>query len=159
MSRLRKAISPVIATIILVAVVVVVSVAAGYWISGTTAQYSSVEKISIDSAYCTIDSSVNNSRWRISVTIHNTGSTPSKISYIMVNNKLVDEYNIIAGGSLSAVDVIGTSVPSDGLSLSSGETATVYIWIGSGLLSSGTSVNIDLLSLSGVNYFLTVKLV
>jgi archaeal type IV pilus assembly protein PilA len=153
------AVSPVIATVIIVAVAITISVAAGYWISGTSAQYTSVEKLTINSAYCKIDSSVINSKWTIVISLQNTGPTSSRVQYVMVNNALVDEYDVSAGGSLSSTDVIGTSVSSDGLGLESGEQATAYIYIGSDLLSSGTTISVNLQSLAGVNYIVPVKLV
>jgi hypothetical protein len=153
------AVSPVIATVIIVAVAITISVAAGYWISCTSAQYTSVEKLTINSAYCKIDSSVINSKWTIVISLQNTGPTSSRVQYVMVNNALVDEYDVSAGGSLSSTDVIGTSVSSDGLGLESGEQATAYIYIGSDLLSSGTTISVNLQSLAGVNYIVPVKLV
>ncbi|GAH70925.1 unnamed protein product, partial [marine sediment metagenome] len=47
----RRAVSPVIATVILVAVTITVAVAVSYWMSNITGQYTSFEKIEIQSGY------------------------------------------------------------------------------------------------------------
>ncbi|MEM3194444.1 MAG: archaellin/type IV pilin N-terminal domain-containing protein, partial [Candidatus Bathyarchaeia archaeon] len=47
----RRGISPVVATVILVAVTIVVAVAVAYWMGGLTAIYTRFEKLEITSAY------------------------------------------------------------------------------------------------------------
>ena len=157
-SRFRRAVSPVIATVILVAVAIAISISAAYWISGTSGQYTGFEKIEITNAYCTLNPAVNNSKWMIVLSLRNSGPNPSKISYVMVNDALVDEYNVSTGGSLTDPGSIGASVSTNGLMLQSGESTVVYLWIGSGLLSSGTSVSVKLHSVSGFDYVKLVKL-
>ncbi len=49
----RKAISPVIATVILVAVAITVAIAVSYWMSGITSSYTKFEKVEIETAICT----------------------------------------------------------------------------------------------------------
>ncbi|MBU0598713.1 hypothetical protein KKF61_07075 [Patescibacteria group bacterium] len=49
--RERRAISPVIATVILVAVAITVAVGVSYWMSGIAGQYTSFEKIEIQTGY------------------------------------------------------------------------------------------------------------
>ncbi len=158
MSRSRWGVSPVIATVILVAVAMVITMAAAYWITGTSGSYMEVEKLQIESSYCISDSSVTNSRWMIVVSLRNNGPSTCNIVYVMVNDAVVDDYNVTAGGSLSNVDSIGTSIDSSGLRLESGESTTAYVWVGSDLFSSGTTVIIRLQSVAGVNYFRPVKL-
>jgi len=159
MCRSHRAVSPVVATVILVAVAITISIGAAYWIGGTSSQYTILEKMQIDSVYCSMDTTVNNSRWMIVLSIRNSGASPCTIQYVFLNEKQVDEYNVSAGGSLSSVDMIGTSIPLEGLCLESGETATEYIWIGSGLLSSGTTVLVRLQSSTNMNYIEQVKLI
>lgn len=150
--------SPVIATVILVGVTIAVTLTAAYWFSGTLGNYMRFETIEIANAYCTLDSSVNNSRWRIMVSLKNSGSNPSIIQYMMLNDMLIDEFNISAGGSLTNTNSVGTSLPADGLILRSGESAIFYVWIGSDLFSTGTSVAIRLHSVSGIDYIRQLKL-
>ena len=157
-SKYKKAVSPVITTVILVAVAIAISISAAYWMSGISGEYTGLEKVEIPTAYCTLNPTVNNSRWEIHLSLKNSGSNPTRIMYVMVNNMLVSEYNITAGGSLSGADSIGTSIPESGLGIESGQTLDVYVWIGEDLLSSGTSVSIDLHSVSGIDYVKLLKL-
>ena len=50
----RKAISPVIATVILVAVAISVSVAVSYWMGSIAGQYTSFEKVEIQTGYAEV---------------------------------------------------------------------------------------------------------
>ena len=158
MSRYRRAISPVISTVILVAVAIVISISAAYYLSGTTGQYTGIEKIEIPTAYCTLNPAVNNSGWGAHLSLKNSGPSPARISYIMVNDVLISEYNISAGGSLSGTASMGTSMVDGGITLQSGESVEVDVWIGSGLFSSGTSIAVKLHSTSGFDYVKLVKL-
>ena len=158
MSRSKKGISPVIATVILVAITIAISISAAYWMSGISGQYTGFEKVEIPTAYCTLNPAVNNSRWGIVLSLKNSGSNPTKILYVMVNNVMVSEYNISVGGSLSGTGSVGTSMLESGISLQSGETVDLYVWIGSGLYSSGTSISVMLHSVSGFDYMKLVTL-
>lgn len=158
MSRYRRAISPVIATVILVAVTIAISISAAYWMSGTSGQYTGFEKIEIPTAYSTLNPTVNNAKWRIHLSLKNSGPNPAKITYVMLNEAIVTEYNITEGGSLSSISAIGTSMSDNGVFLQSGETMDVYVWIGSGLFSSGTTIAVKLHSTSGFDYVKLVKL-
>ena len=146
------------ATVILVAIGMVIAIGASIYLMGTADQYAAYETVELPAAYCTKNPSVNNSRWGISISIKNGGPKPTLIDYVMVNDVLVDEYDIIFNGSLADTTSIGTSLTKNGLYLESGESSTVYVWIGSDLLSSGTSVSIHLHSISGINYIKLVKL-
>ena len=147
-----------ITTVILVAVSIAVSLSAAYWITGIYGQYIGFEKIEIPTAYCTSNPLVNNSKWGIFISMKNSGSNPTQILYVMVNGILVSEYNISEGGSLSDPSRIGTSLLESELGLESGETINFYIWIGEDLFSSGTSVSVNLHSLSGIDYAKLLKL-
>lgn len=141
-----------IATVILVAITIAISISAAYWMSGISGQYSGFEKVEIPTAYCTLTPGVNNSKWGLYLSLKNSGSNPTRIIYVMVNNVVVSEYNISAGGSLSDTGSIGTSLSENGLAIDSGETVNVYVWIGEDRFSSGTSVSVHLHSISGIDY-------
>lgn len=90
--------------------------------------------------------------------VKNSGTRPVILGFVTVNEVPVDEYDIQPGEALTDTANTGTSIPSTGLYLESGESATVYLWIGSDLLSSGTSVSIRLQGSSGIGYIKLVKL-
>lgn len=50
--RRRRAVSPVIGTVILVAVAITVSVAVSYWMGGIAGQYAKFEKVEVQTGVC-----------------------------------------------------------------------------------------------------------
>ncbi len=167
--RNRKAISPVIATVILVAVAISVSVGVSYWMSGISAQYTEFEKIEIQTGYSTFTPS---SGWLIDISLKNSGSAVSTITHLFINDVPVtltaDATETTSGTPDVVVDgfanedpgKIVTDIDITGLSLLAGESATVKIWIDYGYakLSSGTTVNVKLHSAGGMDYIKLVKL-
>ena len=78
--RSRKALSPVVASIILIAVTVAVSIAVAAWMGALTFNFMSTEQLKITNvqfgpAYTTIN-----------VTMQNTGTSPVTITELHVNN-------------------------------------------------------------------------
>jgi len=157
----RKAISPVIATVILVAVAITVAVGVSYWMSGIAGQYTSFEKVEIQSGYSSLSAAVN-AKWYITLELKNTGSATANLINVFVNDVPVVEYDIAgdAAGDVLTVDNTGTSISSTaGLPIASGKAATVYVYIGSTLFSSGTTINIKIHSAGGMDYIKLIKLI
>jgi len=94
--RDRKGVSPVIATVILVAVAITVSVAVAYWMSGIAGQYTSFEKIELPVHYSqyvtdlTPASSIEG--WNQTIELKNSGSKDSTINNIFLNNIPLKDY-------------------------------------------------------------------
>jgi len=164
----RKAVSPVIATVILVAVAIAVSVGVSYWMSGISAQYTSFEKIEIQTGYATVDP--NGLGWTVTLSLKNSGSATATITHVFVNdvpvtlfgqNGLTGDAPIVVGGNIG-VDMLET-----GLTLESGEGNELLVYIShtgvdgtqTEFLSSGTTVNIKLHSAGGMDYIKLIKLV
>lgn len=77
MDRRRSGISPVVATVILVAVAIVIAIAVAFWASGLVGVFTRFEKIEIQSAY-----------WdgtKVVVIAKNSGSSPAVVDMIIVN--------------------------------------------------------------------------
>ena len=149
----RKAVSPVIATVILVAVAITVAVGVSYWMGGISSQYTSFEKVEIQAGYSTIIAG----GWNISLTLKNSGSATSTITHCFVNEVPIDGYN----ASVLVADEIHASFPDSGYSLDSGESGVVFVYISSGTvtkLTSGTTVNIKLHSSGGMDYIKLIRL-
>ena len=72
----RKGISPVIATVILVAVAITVSVSVAYWMGGISSLYTRLEKIEIQSIVATKGVAGN---YTITLAAKNTGSADATI--------------------------------------------------------------------------------
>jgi len=171
--RERRALSPVIATVILVAVAITVAVAVSYWMSSIAGQYTSFEKVEIQSAYANIEPGGG---WTITLVLKNSGSATANLITAFVNDEPVDTYEtnfadnelaVAAAGDVPAIGKgtrTGTNIPEDGLAVESGEIAVtgdgddVEVYIGSDLFSSGTTINIKIHSAGGMDYIRLIKL-
>jgi flagellin-like protein len=153
--RKRKGVSPVIATVILVAVAITVAVGVSYWMGGISAQYTQFEKIEIQTGYSTLEAS----GWKIDLSLKNSGSAASTITHVFINDVPVPDANY--GSSAYIAGQVSTDVPATGLSIDAGDSqaAEIRIASGYGTLSSGTTVNIKLHSAGGMDYIKLIRLV
>jgi flagellin-like protein len=160
----RKAISPVIATVILVAVAITIAVAVSYWMSGIAGQYTKFEKVEIQSASVEKNPGTYVG-WKITLTLKNSGSATSTLNGVYVDD-------LVAGYGLA------TAVPSDltkiqadvGLgatqtvSINSGQSGIVTVYIGGSWptvtnpITSGTTIDIKIHSAGGMDYIKLIGL-
>jgi hypothetical protein len=153
----KRGVSPIISTIIITSVAITVAVAAAFWISGTLEMHTGFEKIEFMTAY-----SMRNAThgWKITLRLKNTGTDTATISHVLINMKPINStgYGASDFPTGTSGDLVVTSIGSDGLTMTSGMDATVYIWIyndgnkGYEKLSSATTVNIMLHSTAGMDY-------
>jgi len=162
--RKRRAVSPVIATVILVAVTITVAVAVSYWMSGISSQYTSFEKVEIQTGYAKrvgIGIPSVFLGWNITMTLQNTGSADSTLTQVFINEIPVDVYGatLLGTGGIPSGET-GASFGVDGLTLESGQSSEFYILIDKdvGELSAGTTVNIKIHSAGGMDYIRLIKL-
>ncbi|MEM3953078.1 MAG: archaellin/type IV pilin N-terminal domain-containing protein [Nitrososphaerota archaeon] len=78
MVRSRSGISPVVATVILVAVAIVIAIAVAFWASGLVGIFTRFEKLEIVSAY-------QQDETTIVLSVKNTGTSPTSIIQVVVN--------------------------------------------------------------------------
>ena len=166
--RRRRAVSPVIATVIIVAVTITVAVAVSYWMSGIASQYTAFEKVEIQTGYATrVLNTGTFVGWNITMTLQNTGSADSTLTQVFVNEVPVDKYKpattkLVFGTGAEEVSAaeIGVSFGVDGLTLESGQRSEFYILIDKavGELSAGTTVNLKIHSAGGMDYIRLIKL-
>jgi flagellin-like protein len=159
MAQSRKGVSPVIATIILVAVALVTSIMlGGFYVTITDANtnYATLEYLSATSS---ISDKVTNAKWEIVFTLKNTGTEDIFLENLAVNNILIKDYDLSPGGSLSDVYSTGTDLPEEAYILRPGETISAIIWVGGGLFSSGTAVNVQVLNVNSVDISFSVILI
>ncbi len=153
-NRRRRGISPVIATVILVAVAITVSVAVAYWMGGIAGQYTKFEKVEIQSAVCTS----GGNGWTVALKLKNTGTATTTLISAFINDQEVGAYDV---SSLVAAQW-GTNMTQT-TSLTSGSSVTVNVYIGNAksgsTLSSGTTVNLKIHSAGGMDYIRLVELV
>ena len=152
----RRAISPVIATVILVAVAISVAVAVSYWMSGIAGQYTAFEKVEIQSGY----SSKVGSDWKITLELKNGGTAPATINRVFINDVPLESTNYDKATATWVTDAVTTSISYTGTTLESGASGTAYVYISGtyAALSSGTTVNIKLHSAGGMDYIKLVQL-
>lgn len=148
--------SPVIATVILVAVAITVAVAVAYWMGGIAGQYTKFEKVEIQSGVCTN----NGTFWTIELKMKNTGTATSSLISAFINEVEVDNYDEtgpVAGVWATNLNTTVTTV------VTSGDTVTVFFWMDSAkagtTLTSGTTINIKIHSSGGMDYIKLVELV
>jgi FlaG/FlaF family flagellin (archaellin) len=74
--RSIKAVSPVIATIIIVAIAITMSIAVAYWLLGLGGSFTKFEKVEFATAYVTGDAT---NGYNVTLALKNTGSAPATI--------------------------------------------------------------------------------
>jgi flagellin-like protein len=163
----RRALSPVIATVILVSVTIVVAVSVAYWMGSIAGTYTRFEKVEVPTAYANKVSAwtggndptgtdwVTGSGWNITVVLKNSGSAASTIDDVFVNGKPYDQFSYVA------IRYNDTELyPRDGdlsLTINAGGSATVEILVlkgtdGDVTFSSGTTLDIKFHSAAGKEY-------
>jgi flagellin-like protein len=149
----RKAVSPVLATVILVAVSITIAVAVAYWMGGIAGQYTKFEQVEIQSVISNLESDGN---WSIQMILKNSGTATATLVSATVNHLEVNEYNATYG-----VAQWNTNM-STSESITSGASRTIVLYIDADRtgtsLSSGTSINVNFHSASGMDYIKLVSL-
>jgi len=83
MNKSRKALSPVVASIILIAVTVAVSIAVAAWMGALTFSFTATEQVNITNMNFLVGDATTG---RIYITANNTGTTAVTINEAWVNN-------------------------------------------------------------------------
>jgi len=85
MNRSKSGISPVMATVILVAIAIVIAIAVAFWATGLVGVFTRFEKIEIVAAYA--QAKQTDSGYDVILVVRNTGSADATIDDIYVNGK------------------------------------------------------------------------
>jgi len=139
----RKGISPVIATVILVAVAITVAVSVAMWMGGISSLYTRLEKIEISTVNVVKGGTAN---YTITMSVKNTGSADATIDGIIINGKSSTAY--------TSPTITITYSPSGGL-VAAGSSATVTIFINSQSVAPftpGTTIDVKLHTAAGKDY-------
>jgi flagellin-like protein len=138
----RKGISPVIATVILVAVAITVSVSVAYWMGGISSLYTRLEKIEVQSA--TAIKGVGGD-YTITLAVKNTGSADATIDSVFINGKPLSQF----GGNVT------TNLATGGTAVVAGGSASVEAYVAAGAgapFSAGTTIEVKLHTAAGKDY-------
>jgi flagellin-like protein len=155
-NRRRRAVSPVIATVILVAIAITVSVAVAYWMGGIAGSFTKFEQVEIHNAVCSQDTWGN---WVLTLTLKNTGTSQSTLINMYVNDVEATPDSVAPTAVATTLTTnLTTTTPT---TITSGDTATILVWVGLnyGTLSSGTTLNIKIHSAGGMDYVKLVQLI
>ncbi|RLG97174.1 DUF4352 domain-containing protein [Candidatus Bathyarchaeota archaeon] len=134
--------SPVIATVILVAVAITVAVSVAFWMGGITGQYTRFEKLQVQDPLTTHEA---NGNWTLIFIVKNVGSTDATVDSVFINGKTPSQW---PSSSIVA------NITSSGVTISSGNQAAIKVSIdddNSGL-SSGTAIEVKFRTASGYEY-------
>lgn len=136
------AVSPVIATVIIVAIAITVAVGVGLWVMGITGSFTRFEKLEIVSTWA----EKSGTSWTVHVTTRNSGSADASISDVFINGRPAASYS-------PAIDV--SALKAD---LKAGNELTDKTFtLGTGF-ASGQTVELVLHTASGRDYPKTVVL-
>ena len=158
--RNLKAVSPVIATIIIVAIAIVMSIAVAYWMLGLGASFTRFEKLEFTSGYAIINSTqrtintFNTTTFDIKVTLKNSGSADATLDLVFLNGIPSGDY----GGSNSTVIVTWAGATT----LKPGDSVSGVISLPKDLIGtswkSGMNVDLMIQSVKGNLYPKTIVL-
>jgi flagellin-like protein len=142
----RKGVSPVIATIIIVAIAIVMSIAVAYWMLGLGASFTKYEKLEFTTGYATKDAAGD---FTIHLTIKNTGSATATIddTAILYNGIPADGYPTLDQPVPTNLTV--TLDPGKG---TTGASIAMAGLSGSGTWNSGMTVEVMIHTVAGKDY-------
>ena len=140
----KKALSPVIATVILVAVTITVAIAVAYWMGGIAGLYTRLEKVEISAVQTTINATITG--WTVEMHLKNTGSADANIDNVLINGHLIS--------SLGTVTTTPPDIDVNGLPVLAGRPATlkIFIEVGTTGCSSGSTIDLKLHTAAGKEY-------
>jgi len=134
--RSKKALSPVVASIILIAVTVAVSIAVAAWMGALTFTFMGTEQLTISKITWTWDDTAANRYFKINV--NNTGTKDLTINQIQVN---------YAGVTTSISPALPHILKATGALTDTSQEFTVYY-----AYTNGTSYDVSVVSTSGYKF-------
>ena len=141
LKRNRKGISTVIATIIIVAISIVMAISVAYWALGIGNSFTQFEKLQITGSYVTGAGTIN-------VDLKNTGSATATVTGVFLN-----------GQPLASYDPEPTIAPAIG-TITAGDTESYAITVTTGTApwTTGSTVLVEFKTSAGNSYPTTIRL-
>jgi len=135
MRRSSSGISPVVATVILVAIAIVIAIAVAFWASGLVGVFTRFEKIEIRAIYAPDSTTVI-------LHVNNTGSSPATLDDILINGVPCEPSPIC--------DTVNPNIIDNPITLNPGEGTALTITIADGY--SGVTLEVAVHTASGKTY-------
>ena len=178
----RRAVSPVIATVILIAVAVAIGIAVAFWASGLTTSFSKYEQLGISAGWATKTASgsttvsvgsttsptaATTGDWIVALQGTNTGSSAATLNQLQANGVPLTfsstTTSFSSGGQWVAyVAAPGSSsysqVTSGNPTVVQGGSFIIFVDLQASKYASGQTVEIALISASGTNYPKAIQL-
>jgi flagellin-like protein len=160
MNRSRSGISPVVATVILVAIAIVIAIAVAFWATGLVGVFTRYEKIEITSAYAIPQ---QGGGYQIIIAAKNSGSSPATVDQVLINGVPVCQGANLAltGNNPPNINVLQCQVNQGALALNPGDTVQIVINLNpaqAGGNIAGITLEVALHSASGKLYPYSVLL-
>jgi flagellin-like protein len=138
----RRAVSPVIATVIIVAIAIAISIAAGLWWTGTFQNFNKVEKVDM---ILYTEPGQQPGTFMIGIQMRNTGTRDTTINGIYLNGKPFWDANV--SRITFNIQGVNQTLPM-AISLPIGKSADISAYLGSQYRSGGT-VEVKLVTAAG----------
>jgi len=130
--------------------------------SGIASQYTSFEKVEIQTAICSYEVNATGfDYWKIVITLKNSGTKAATLTNVFVNDGETEYATDYAASTDGITAELDTTIAGDPLHIESGVTNEITVWIEDSptmTLSSGTTINIKIHSASGMDYIRLVQL-
>jgi len=149
-----KAVSPVIATIIIVAIAIVMSIAVAYWMLGLGGAFTRYEKMEFVSGYAVYNEGTKN--FDIVIRVKNGGSADATLDLVFLNAKPSKDYTLNNTVTITPTAFIGATLkPGDETSATISLTRAVLLGDGvtwSTMWKSGMTVELMVQTVAGRQY-------
>lgn len=139
-----KAVSKIVASIIIINIVIAVSLAIALLLSGAVSEKTRYERLDIISSYAVIvsDKEGNQTYYLIVLEVFNRGSIDTVIDRVLLNGKPLENY----GDSASIIE------PQLPYKLVAGNTTKIYVRLSIDSFSHGQMIQVEIHTYSGINY-------
>ena len=178
----RRGVSPVIATVIIVAVAIAITVAVAFWMTGIIGTFTRHEELKITGYVLQANTDLERSGdgkkdWALIIKVKNTGTTDATLTELMINGKPFSTYSysydcnqgklkstyipgLPSGSGVYKVEEDSDWKPgTNTIRVSSGTEVTLIIPITTrDGFTPGTSIEVKVVSASGIEYPKTLVL-
>ena len=160
-ARSRAGISPVIATVILVAVAIVIAIAVAFWATGLVGIFTKYEKFEVTNIYAA-PTGANPNEYYVYITAKNTGTSSATIDNVYINGQPMSSppsgFQVTAIASGGGTSCTATSVEVGNLQVTCNPGEVVELTLTLTAPSPGLTIEVTLHSAAGKTYPASVLL-